>query len=169
MHFVIALNYTLFWILEHYVCSIYVAMMLAVVIKSPFCLGNRIAAAKADIWRSRAPFSLHTLRPLSPRRAAESRRKPTRPTLGTRGREPRSRPSMNRGRSAKGQEGQQLRRSVGRYADLLPLSPLPHAQFALCIIHTAYDGAKHGTTWSYGNLNTLYISKEFLLFKCYAV
>ena len=41
-------------------------MMLAVVIKSPFCLGNRIAAAKADIWRSRAPFSLHTLRPLSP-------------------------------------------------------------------------------------------------------
>ena len=132
-------------------------------IKSPFCLGNRIA--KADIWRSRAPFS--TLRPLSPRRAES--RKPTRPTLGTRGREPRSRPSMNRGRSAKGQEGQQLRRSVGRCADLLPLSPLPHAQFALCIIHTAYDGAKHGTTWSYGNLNTLYISKEFLLFKCYAV
>ena len=45
--------------------------------------------------------------------AVESR-KPTRPTFGSRGREPRSRPAMNRGRAAKGQEGQQL---AGRYAE----------------------------------------------------
>ena len=38
---------------------------------------------------------------------AESR-KLARPTFGTRGREPRSRPAMNRSRAAKGQEGQQL-------------------------------------------------------------
>ena len=38
---------------------------------------------------------------------AESR-KPARPTFGSRGREPRSRPAMNHSHAAKGQEGQQL-------------------------------------------------------------
>ena len=70
----------------------------------PLYKGPKHIGSEAILWHltSRAFLS----RPLEA--AVAESRKPTRPTFGTRGREPRSRPAMNRGRAAKGQEGQQL-------------------------------------------------------------
>ena len=114
----------------------------------PLYKGPKHIGSEAILWHltSRAFLS----RPLEA--AVAESRKPTRPTFGTRGREPRSCPAMNRGRAAKGQEGQQLtpagtpngrrhpRWRCCRYVKFQPVNaPQNAVQRNICLEATIFD------------------------------